>query len=60
MFFDNALTLVRLDVLSLGARMRRMNNAQERATLIMFTALSDLLRIGILVALVLAFYPGVG
>ena len=58
MLFDNALTLVRLDVLSLGARMRRMNNAGERTTLIMFTALSDLLRIGILVALVMAFYPG--
>ena len=58
MLFDNALTLVRLDVLRLGARMRRMNNREERATLIMFTALSDLLRIGILVALVMAFYPG--
>ena len=58
MLFDNALTLVRLDVLRLGARMRRMNSAEERATLIMFTALSDLLRIGILVALVMAFYPG--
>jgi hypothetical protein len=58
MFFDNALTVVRLDVLSLSARMRRMNNAGERATLIMFTALSDLLRIGILVAIVMAFYPG--
>ena len=58
MLFDNALTLVRLDTLKLGARMRRMKNAEERATLIMFTALSDLLRIGILVALVMAFYPG--
>ena len=58
MFFDNALAVARLDVLSLSARMRRMNNAGERATLIMFTALSDLLRIGILVAIVMAFYPG--
>jgi hypothetical protein len=58
MFFDNALAVARLDVLHLSARMRRMNNAGERATLIMFTALSDLLRIGILVAIVMAFYPG--
>lgn len=58
MFFDNALAVARLDVLSLGSRMRRMNNAGERATLIMFTALSDLLRIGILVAIVMAFCPG--
>ena len=58
MLFENAKAVVRLDVLSLGARMRRMNNAGERATLIMFTALSDLLRVGMLVAIVMAFYPG--
>lgn len=58
MLFENAKAVARLDMLSLGARMRRMNNAGERATLIMFTALSDLLRIGMLVAVVMAFYPG--
>jgi hypothetical protein len=58
MLFENAMAVVRLDVLSLGTRMRRMNNAGERTTLIMFTALADLLRIGILVALVMAFVPG--
>ncbi|HEX7005892.1 MAG TPA: hypothetical protein VF274_02030 [Alphaproteobacteria bacterium] len=56
--FENAKAVARLDVLSLHTRLPRMNNAGERATLIMFTALSDLLRIGILVALVMAFYPG--
>ena len=58
MLFENAKAVARLDMLSLGARRRRMNNAGERATLIMFTALSDLLRIGMLVAVVMAFYPG--
>jgi hypothetical protein len=56
--FENAKAVARLDVLSLHTRLPRMNNAGERATLIMFTALSDLLRIGILVALVMAFIPG--
>ena len=55
---SNAKALANLDVLSLGSRLRKMNNAGERATLIMFTALSDLLRIGILVAAVMAFDPG--
>ena len=58
MVFENAKAVARLDVLSLRSRLPRMNNAGERATLIMFTALSDLLRIGILVAIVMAFYPG--